>query len=74
MFVNIGSRILRRRQGSDPSVPSSTFNNLPQSPTLGQLAFVTDATVSTWGSTVVGGSTNKVLAQWDGSNWTIIGK
>jgi hypothetical protein len=55
-------------------VPSSTFANLPQSPTVGQLAFVTDATLTTWGSTVAGGSTNSVLAQWNGTVWTIIGK
>jgi hypothetical protein len=74
MFVNVGSRILRKRAGPYPSTPSSTYANLPQSPTLGQLAYVTDATLATWGSNVAGGSTNKVLAHWNGSNWTIIGK
>jgi hypothetical protein len=74
MFVNAGSRILRRRAGPYPSIPSSTFANLPQSPTVGQLAFVTDSNSVTWGGTVAGGSSSKVLAQWNGSNWTVVGK
>jgi hypothetical protein len=74
MFVNVGSRILRKRTSTSIVVPSSTLANLPASPYVGQLAFITDSNTATWGANISGGSTNKVLAQWNGSNWTVVGK
>jgi hypothetical protein len=73
MFISPGSRILRKRSGPYPSVPTSIFANLPQSPTNGQLAFITDSSTATWGANISGSGANKVLAQWNGSHWTVIG-
>lgn len=50
-----------------------TFANLPASPAAGMFAYVTDSTVNTWGSTIAGGGTNKVLGWYNGTNWTVIG-
>jgi hypothetical protein len=74
MFVNVGSRLLRKRSGPYPSVPTLLFVNLPQSPTLGQLAVITDGSSATWGANLTGSSNNSVLAQWNGSHWTVVGK
>jgi hypothetical protein len=40
----------------------------------GAMQAVTDANANTWGTTIVGGSTNHVLAYCDGTNWTIMAK
>lgn len=50
-----------------------TFAHLPASPAAGMFAYITDSTVNTWGATVAGGGTNKVLAWYNGTNWTVIG-
>lgn len=57
-----------------PFVPSVVpFAGLPASPVLGTLAVVTDSTTAGWGSVVIGGGFNKVLAWFNGTNWTVIG-
>lgn len=55
---------------NDPT--PKTVATLPASPATGQFANVTDATVSTVGTTVVGGGATKVLVQWDGAAWKIV--
>lgn len=65
-FGNIFSRgtlILKER----------VFADLPDDPHTGEIANVSDSTVSTVGQTVAGGSTNHVLAKFDGSVWKVIG-
>jgi hypothetical protein len=74
MFVNAGSRLLRRRQGPYPPIISYAFANLPQSPTVGQLVIITDGSTATWGANISSGGANVVLAHWNGSHWTVVGK
>ncbi len=52
---------------------SVTFAKLPAAPQLGMVFCITDSTVNTWGSTVAGGGTNKVLAWYNGAAWKVIG-
>lgn len=40
----------------------------------GAIAAFTDSNTVTWGATVAGASTNFVLAIYNGTNWTVIGK
>lgn len=49
------------------------FASLPASPVAGMTAYVTDSNTTTWGATIAGGSTNKVLAFYNGTNWTVSG-
>ncbi len=54
-----------------------TFAGLPGSPVTGEIAYVTDASAApgSWAANVTaGGSTNKVLVWYNGTNWTAIGK
>ena len=48
-----------------------TVATLPTAGTIGRRAFVTDATATTFASTVVGGGTNKVPVYDNGTNWVI---
>ena len=51
-----------------------TYATLPGAPVLGQIVVVTDAAVNTWGTAItVGLGTDKVLAWWNGSAWTVVG-
>lgn len=50
------------------------FASLPAAPAAGMVAYVTDSNTVTWGATVAGSSTNKVLAFYNGTNWTVAGK
>lgn len=50
------------------------FASLPGSPTFGMVASVSDSNTIVWGAAIAGGSTNKVLAFYNGSNWTVAGK
>lgn len=54
------------------NVPVVAVANLPLSPVLNQEAIATDATVTTDGSTVVGGGSNRVLVRFNGTNWLIV--
>lgn len=54
-----------------------TFATLPvacSSAALGTMYVVTDSNTVTWGATIAGSSTNKVLAFCDGTNYTVAGK
>jgi len=50
-----------------------TVANLPSAATtgVGSRAFVTDSSVSTFGSTVAGGGSTKVPVYSDGTNWKV---
>jgi hypothetical protein len=50
---------------------ASIVSALPASPTQGDRAFVTDATATTFLSTVAGGGSDKVPVVYDGTNWVI---
>lgn len=39
----------------------------------GAVAEVNNSTTATWGATITGGGTNKVLAHCNGANWTVMG-
>lgn len=39
----------------------------------GMVIYVTDSNTATWGATVAGGGANKVLAWYNGTNWTVVG-
>jgi len=54
------------------TISATTYAALPTTPLMGQRSFVTDATVSTFGSTAsAGGGTNKVPVFWNGANWLV---
>ena len=56
-----------------PALPVYTVATLPSAVTSGMSArsFVSDATVTTFASNVVGGGANKVPVYSDGTNWKI---
>ena len=52
-----------------------TFAQLPANPKTGEIAYITDAAQNTVGSAVTSGaSTLKVLAWYNGTQWTCFGK
>jgi hypothetical protein len=51
-----------------------TVAGLPPSPSVGQVAFVTDgAPGQTWGSTITGGGHSSYMVWWNGGAWTVVG-
>jgi hypothetical protein len=52
---------------------SYLFAALPVPGAPGVLAVVTDSTVNTWGTVILGGGLHVVLAWWNGVNWTVVG-
>ncbi len=54
-------------------LPSYTVATLPSAATCGagSMAFVTDATLTTAYTAVIGGGSNKVLVVSDGTDWVI---
>lgn len=50
------------------------FAALPASPAEGMMAWVNDSNTVVWGATVAAGGTDKVLAVYNGTNWTVAGK
>lgn len=48
-----------------------TFANVPGTPVEGMLVTVTDSSTATWGATITGGGANRVLAYFNGTNWTV---
>jgi len=58
------------------TAPAATFAGLEtcSATNAGAYASVTDSSVNTWGTTITGGGSNKVLAFCNGSNWTVAGK
>lgn len=60
--------------GTLPDVDVSTYANLPSSPVEGMLRGVSNSNTNTWGATIAGGGSNHVLAYFNGTNWTVVGK
>lgn len=57
------------------NVKGYTVATLPSSPTIGQLAYVTDGTSGlAWGATVTGGHSTPYLVWWNSADWTVVGK
>jgi hypothetical protein len=50
------------------------FASLPAAPVAGMTAYVTDSTTAVWGAVIAGLGGNKVLAFYNGTNWTVAGK
>lgn len=51
---------------------SLVFGSLPTA-VAGILAYITDSSTATWGATITGSGTNKVLGWYNGTNWTVVG-
>lgn len=51
-----------------------TFDELPPAPNLYQQAVISDSTTAVWGAVIAGGGGNLVLAFYNGTDWTVIGK
>lgn len=54
-------------------VKSYAFAGLPSPASIGQLAIITNSTTAAWGTIIAGGGANRVLAWFNGSNWTVVG-
>lgn len=65
--------VLAPKRGGAP-VGEVTFANLTATPFTGMLANVSDSNTATWGATVAAGGANHVLARFNGSVWTVVGK
>lgn len=61
------------RQGGAISPPYA-FAALPSPAIEGMVAVCGDSTVNTWGTVIVGGGANRVLAYYNGSAWTVAAK
>jgi hypothetical protein len=60
--------------GNGVAVPAFvTFANLPGAPTEGDLAQISDSNTNSWGANIAGSSIYRVLARWNGTNWTVVG-
>lgn len=46
----------------------------PGVPATGMMVNFSDSNTATWGATVAGGGANHVLARYNGTNWTVVGK
>ena len=84
LYLNQLTNVLRLYFNQENSVLSALINELPtnlvytvstlpsaSASGVGYRAFVTDATVTTFASTVAGGGANKVPVYSDGTNWKI---
>jgi len=71
--VRFTTRTLGSSVGSYVKTTATTVSGLPSASTagVGARAFVTDATATTFASTVSGGGANKVPVYSDGTNWKI---
>jgi hypothetical protein len=50
-----------------------TYAQRPATPQAGMVCYFTDSDTATWGATIAGSSTNKVLGWYNGTNWTVVG-
>jgi hypothetical protein len=60
--------------GTSSKLPGVAFASLPASPATGYVATVTDSNTVVWGATIAGGGANVVLAFYNGTVWTVVGK
>ena len=57
------------------NVKGYTVATLPSSPTLGQIAYVTDGTSGlSWGAAATGGHSTFYIVNWNGTQWSVMGK
>lgn len=74
-YTKVGEGWTGTKLMSTPLLRGVVFASLPASPVVGMYETVTDSPTVTWGANItVGGSTNKVLAFYNGTNWTVAGK
>ncbi len=60
---------------TNPVAPSFTFATLPSPATVGMYAVVTNSSTVVWGAIIAAASPgSKVLAFYNGTNWTVLGK
>jgi hypothetical protein len=50
------------------------FADLPVQTGAGALCCVSNSNTAVWGAVIAGGGANKVLAFYNGTNWTVAGK
>lgn len=62
-----------QKQNAPISAPYA-FATLPNPAIEGMMAVVGDSTVNTWGTVIVGGGANRVLAYYNGTAWTVAAK
>jgi hypothetical protein len=69
LYFNQRDKIIGQLKANVPL----TVSNLPSAVTsgVGARAFVTDSSVSTFGTTVAGGGSTKVPVYSDGTNWKV---
>ena len=60
--------------GPPPPQVEFTFADLPADPFVGQEVNLSNANTAVWGANITGTGANHVLARWNGSNWTVVGK
>lgn len=56
------------------TVASVVYASLPASPSAGMILRVSNANTNTWGTSITGTGADNVLAWYNGSAWTVIGK
>lgn len=56
------------------ATPGCLFSELPASPVAGMHAYITDSDTDVWGAAITGGAATKVLAFYNGTDWTVAGK
>lgn len=65
--------------GSEPmtgplQVATYAFAGLPASPTVGMMVYISNSATNTWGAAITTTGSDKVLAWFNGTNWTVVGK
>lgn len=63
-YRDIKARVFKSSGTAYASLPTAA---------AGDIAYVTDSSTATWGATIAGGGANKVLAFYNGTNWTVAG-
>jgi hypothetical protein len=71
MGLNVGTSSSNMPANNALGLDGVTVTSLTSVPYAGQVSYVTDATTTTVATTVVGGSTCKVLVWYNGANWRI---
>lgn len=51
-----------------------TFAQLPSNPTAGVTAYITNSSTNVLGVSITGTGANPVLAWYNGTMWTVVGK
>lgn len=72
--LNLLQQICNAVFGVSALTLQTTFAGLPASPTRGSTATITDSNTNAWGATIAGGGTHTVMAWFNETEWTVIGK